>query len=270
MSSKQELTLEDARIPEPDFTTKRNWTIAVVAAVLFFIWSARGTGFNLVVVTKGMPDFVGLMKKMYPPNWATFPSLIAPFIETIQIAIVGSFVGSVIAIPTSLLAANTINQNQFLYVISKGIMNLIRTVPRLLYAALLVSAVGLGAFSGVVALVFFSLAIVAKLTSESLEAIDTGPLEALQASGANKLEVIKYAVLPQIAPSYISYSLYVLEVNIRTSAVLGMVGAGGIGQTLMTSLNLFMYKRAATIIVATFVMVFVIDLISMKLRERLI
>lgn len=270
MSSNQELTLDSPRIPDQDFSVKRNWTLGLLAGVLFFIWSVNGTGFNLGVVTQGMPDFVGLMSKMYPPKWATFPSLIEPFVETIQIAVVGSFIGSVLAIPVSLLAANTINHNKYLYAVCKGFMNLIRTIPRLLYAAILVSAVGLGPFSGVVALIFFSLAIVAKLTSENLEAIDTGPLEALQASGANKLEVIKYAVVPQIAPSYISYSLYVFEVNIRTSSVLGLVGAGGIGQTLMTSLNLFMYQRAATIIVATFGLVFLIDLASMKLRERLI
>ncbi len=270
MSSNQDLALDNSRIPKPDPSLKWKWTLGLLTIGLFFVWSVLGTGFNLGVIAQGMPDFIGLMRKMYPPRWATFPSLIEAFIETIQIAIVGSFVGSVLAIPVSLLAANTINHNQYLYIFSKGIMNLIRTIPQLLYAALLVSAVGLGPFSGVIALIFFSLAIVAKLTSENLEAIDTGSIEALEAAGANKLEIIKYAVVPQIAPSYVSYSLYVFEINIRTSAVLGMVGAGGIGQTLMTSLNLFMYKRAATIIIATFGLVLLIDLVSIKLRERLI
>ena len=262
--------IDVSKIPRPNKSLKRNWTIGLLIAFAFLIYSVRSTGFNVNTVASGLPDFFNLISEMYPPRWSTFPSLIEPFIETIQIAIVGSFVGAVIAIPVSLLAANTVNKNNKLYLVSKFIMNLIRTVPRILYAAVFVAAVGIGPFPGVIALIFFSLAIVAKLTSESLEAIDTGPIEAIETSGANKLEVILYAVVPQIAPNFISYSLYVFEVNIRTSTVLGLVGAGGIGQTLMTSLNLFMYQRAATIIVATFALVIIIDLISTKLRERLI
>nr|AGF93448.1 phosphonate uptake transporter [uncultured organism] len=261
--------IDPSTLPRPNKSLKRNWTIGVLIAFIFLIYSAETTGFNIKTVASGLPDFVNLMQEMYPPKWSTFPSLIAPFVETIQIAIIGTFIGSIIAVPISLLAANTVNKNNKLYLFSKFIMNLIRTVPRILYAAVFVAAVGIGPFPGVIALIFFSLAIVAKLTSESLEAINTGPIEAVETTGANKLEVILYAVVPQIAPSFISYSLYVFEVNIRTSTVLGLVGAGGIGQTLMTSLNLFMYQRAATIIVATFAMVIIIDLLSTRLRERL-
>lgn len=262
--------IDISNLPRPHKSIKRNWTIGLIISFIFLIYSAKNTGFNINIIANGLPEFFNLLKKMYPPKWSTFPSLMNPFIETIQIAIVGTFIGSLIAIPISLLAANTVNKNNKLYVISKFFMNLIRTIPRILYAAVFVAAIGIGPFPGVIALIFFSFAIVAKLTSESLEAIDTGPIEAVEISGANKLEVIMYSVVPQIAPNFISYSLYVFEINIRTSTVLGLVGAGGIGQTLMTSLNLFMYQRAATIIVATFIFVIIIDIVSTRLRERLI
>lgn len=265
-----EITLDDSRIPRRDPGIKRKWSFSIIIVVILFIWSAKGTGFSIAVLLQGIPDFFDLLKDMYPPKWSALPRLVSPFIETIQIAILSTFAGAVLAIPVSLLAASNITTNKPLYIISKAIMNLIRTIPQLLYAAVLVAAVGLGPFPGVIALTLFSLAIIAKLTSESLEAIDPGPIEALEACGANKLEVIIYSVVPQIAPAFIGYSLYVFEINIRTSTVLGLVGAGGIGQTLMTSLSLFMYQRTAMIIIATFIFVVIIDFISTKMRERLI
>ena len=117
-----------------------------------------------------------------------------------------------------------------------------------------VAAVGIGPFPGVLALTVFSLAILAKLTSESVEAIDDGPIQALEAAGATKLEMIRYAVVPQVLPLYLSYFLYVFEINIRASTVLGLVGAGGIGQQLQMMLSLFQYENAFIIIVVTFVL----------------
>lgn len=264
------ISIDDSRIPAPDPAVKRRWTFSIIIILALFYWSAKATGFSLAVVIEGIPDFLDLLKDMYPPDLSALPHLVEPFIETIQIAILGTFAGAILSIPVSLLAANNVNKLPALYFVSKAVMNLIRTIPQLLYAALLVAAVGLGPFSGVIALTFFSLAIIAKLTSESLEAIDPGPIEALEAVGANKLETILYAVVPQIAPAFTSYTLYVFEINIRTSTFLGLVGAGGIGQSLMTALSLFMYKRAAMIIIATFVFVVIIDYASTKLRERLI
>ncbi|MFP4017367.1 MAG: phosphonate ABC transporter, permease protein PhnE, partial [Halanaerobiales bacterium] len=230
------INLDDPRIPRRDPGIKRKWTYSIIIILAAFYWSARTTGFNIINVVEGVPDFFDLIQDMYPPKWSSLPKLVAPFIETVQIAVLGTFAGAILAIPLSLLSANNVNKIPALYYICKAIMNLIRTIPHLLYAALLVAAVGLGPFPGVIALTFFSLSIIAKLTSESLEAIDPGPMEALEAAGATKLETIIYAVIPQIAPAYTSYSLYVFEINIRTSTVLGLVGAGGIGQTLMTAL----------------------------------
>ncbi len=242
--------------------------IAIVAAV--YIWSARGVDFSLIEIIGELPSFFGLLWEMVPPNWAYSVRLIDPLIETFQTAVAGTTLGTLLAIPLILLSANNVNNNTPLYFISKGFMNLVRTIPPLLYAAILVAGVGLGAFAGMLALTFFSMAVNAKLTSESLEAIDYGPIEALEAAGSNKLEMIRYAVMPQILPTFASYTLYVFEINIRASTVLGLVGAGGIGVNLDSSLNLFRYQNASMVILATFVIVVLIDYLSNKLREELI
>lgn len=264
-----QVSYDESKLPQKN-TAKAKWTIITALVAILFIWSGRQVEFSLSVIWEGLPDFWDLLTDMFPPNWGMIPKLIKPFTETIQIAVLGTLIGAVFAVPISLLSARNVNKIPALYYISKGIMNLIRTIPQLLYAAILVAAVGLGPFPGVIALSIFSMSIIAKLTSESLEAIDPGPMEAIETVGGNKIETIIYAIVPQIAPSFVSFCLYVFEINIRTSTVLGLVGAGGIGQTLMTSLSLFMYQRAATIILATFVFVVIIDFASTKLRERLI
>lgn len=240
----------------------------IIAAI--YVFSARQTGFSFGEVFSGIPAFTNLLGDMWPPNFNIMSRMIPAFIETVQIAILGTSIGGVLAIPVIFLASNNVNTNKPLYYAAKVIMNLVRTIPELLYAAVLVSAVGLGPFAGVLALSVFSLAILAKLTSESVEAIDPGPMEALSAVGANRLENIAYAVVPQVLPIYVSYFLYVLEINIRVSTVLGVVGAGGVGQLLKTQLDLFRYQSAATVILATFLFVVMIDFVSSRLRARLI
>ncbi len=247
---------------------KKIGVLAVIAII--YIWSARGVGFNLLEIFRELPSFFSLLGEMIPPNWAYSRRLINPLVETIQIAILGTFFGAILTIPLTLLAANNITRNKYIYFFAKGFMNIFRTIPELLYAAILVAGIGLGAFSGMLEITIFSIVVIAKLTSESLEAISYGPLEALQAVGGNKLEMIKYAVVPQILPAYTSYSLYVFEINIRVSTVLGLVGAGGIGVPLQTSLNLFRYQNASMIILVTFILVMAIDYASTKLREVLV
>ena len=245
-------------------------TVGWLLVVLVYMHSARQTGFSVGEAFSGIPAFTNLLQDMWPPNFNIMNRMIPAFIETIQIALLGTTIGGILAIPVIFLAAGNVNTNKPVYYVAKVIMNLIRTIPELLYAAVLVSAVGLGPFAGVLALSVFSLAIIAKLTSESVEAIDPGPMEALSAVGANRLENITYAVIPQVLPIYVSYFLYVLEINIRVSTVLGVVGAGGVGQLLKTQLDLFRYESAATVILATFLFVVIIDLVSTRLRARLI
>lgn len=197
-------------------------------------------------------------------------SIWEPLMQTFRMAVLGTTFGALFAIPFSLLASRNLVRFQLVYYGVRTVLNVIRTIPDLLLAAVLVGVFGLGALPGVLALAIFSFALIAKLTSESIESIDPGPLEAGQAVGANRLQQIFYAVVPQVLPNYLAYTLYVLEVCVRSSTVLGIVGAGGIGQILYADLNLLRYRNVGAIIVVMLIAVMLMDYISNKLRERLI
>ncbi|WP_343033648.1 phosphate/phosphonate ABC transporter permease [Alkalicoccus luteus] len=161
-------------------------------------------------------------------------------------------------------------ENRFLHHTTKQMMNILRTIPDLLLAVIFVGLFGIGVFSGNLALIIFSLGILAKLLAETIEAIDNEPLDAIRASGGNTLQVIGYGVIPQILPQYTSFSLYVFEINVRASLVLGFVGAGGIGQLLQRSISFMDYDRTMMIIFIIFLAVVLIEYISGKIREAIL
>ncbi|MDR7484196.1 MAG: phosphonate ABC transporter, permease protein PhnE [Armatimonadota bacterium] len=244
--------------------------LAGVAAGGLYAWSAAAIGVSPRVLWEGLPNFFALLGDMFPPNWAVLPVLVEPIVQTLQMALVGTTQGALLAVPLILLASRNVARQAWLYYAARGLLNLLRTIPELLYAAILVAVVGIGPFAGILALTVFSMAVIAKLTSESLEAIDPGPLEALEAAGANRLKTVRYAVVPQVLPTYLSYTLFVFEINVRVSFILGLVGAGGIGQVLLTALNLFRYQSALAIIVVTLGAVVLIDTLSVRVRQRLV
>ncbi len=193
-----------------------------------------------------------------------------PLVETFKMALLGAFFGALIAIPFSLLAAHNLVKWAPLYYIVRSFNNLIRTIPELVWAALLTGALGIGALPGVVALTIFSFGLIAKLLSESIEAIDPGPLEAMRACGANWVQQIRYGVMPQVLPQFLAYTLYVFEVDVRASAVLGFVGAGGIGMLLNENLTFLKYRNIGAIVVVLLFAVVLLDIIGTKIRERLV
>jgi phosphonate transport system permease protein len=154
--------------------------------------------------------------------------------------------------------------------VARSILTVLRSIPDLLYAAILAPILAPGPLPGVVALTIFTMAVLAKLTSETVEAVDPGPLEAIRAVGAGRNRVIAYAVLPQIGATLTSYVLYIFEINVRASVVIGLVGAGGIGNLLNRYLSFFDYGGLGTLIVVVFVVVLAIDQLSVWARSRLI
>lgn len=251
-------------------TLKAKFTLAFLATAGLYLWSAVGVGAYPRVIWEGLPSFYRLMGDLFPPNWGVLPALVQPALQTLQMALVGTTQGALVSVPLILLTSRNVTRQAWLYYGARGILNLLRTVPELLYAAILVAAVGIGPFAGILALTVFSMAIIAKLTSESLEAVDPGPMEALEAAGANRLKMVRYAIVPQILPAYLSYTLFVFEINVRVSFVLGLVGAGGIGQLLLTALNLFRYQSATVIILVTLAAVIAIDAISVRVRQAIV
>lgn len=250
------------------FKVKIMLIIAVVAVL--YILAVIETDANPLRVINGFEHIWNFVKDdLFPPNLDYFTRVWEPLLETWNIAIFGTTFGAVLALPVSFLAAGNVNTNKFLYRIFRFLFNIIRTVPEIILAVLFVALVGIGDVSGILALTVLTIGIVGKLLSESIESIDPGPIEAIQASGGNKLQVIRYAVIPQVLPQYVSYTLYSLEINVKASVILGFVGAGGIGIILRQQLAMFNYDRVATIILTIFIVVTIIDFISNRLRERL-
>lgn len=259
-------------IPKQSLVQK--YHLKTVAGMLVFValvlWSARVTGVDFGMFFANFDQFLALLQKMADPDWAYTKIVIQPLIETIRMALIGTTIGTLIAIPFSVLAARNIVKNKFLRTVIRLILNLVRTLPDLMLAAIFVAIVGIGPIAGVFTLAIFSFGMISKLFYEAIETIDEGPLEALQAAGANKLQMIRFAVIPQVFNHFISYFLYTFEINVRASTVLGYLGAGGIGVYLQRSLSQFAYNQTVVIILGILVIVLVIDGISNTLRERLL
>lgn len=216
-----------------------------------------------------MEQFADLWIKMANPDWSYLPRVLTPLAQTVQMAIVGTLIGGIAAIPFAFLAANNIVRNAFVRGIIRFVMNLIRSIPQMLLAALFVAVVGIGTLSGVLALAVFSFGMMFKLLYEAIETVDQGPIEAMRAAGGKRSQVIVFAVIPQVLNQYLSFFLYTLEINVRASAVLGYLGAGGIGLYLNTTLDTFHYDQTSVVILAILVVIVLVDALSNKLREAL-
>ncbi|RAK57491.1 phosphonate ABC transporter, permease protein PhnE [Phenylobacterium deserti] len=188
---------------------------------------------------------------------------------TIQIALWGTALAVVLAVPFGLACSRNVSP-VWLQQPMRLLMNLLRSIPDLVIGTLFIVAVGLGPFAGVLALAINTGGVLAKLFSEAVESIDKGPVEGVRATGATKLQEVVWGVIPQVAPLWTSYALYRFESNSRSATVLGLIGAGGIGQVLFESLNGFQYGELAAIVVVIVVAVSLIDLLSQAMRSRLL
>lgn len=254
--------------PKPPGKLKHYLTAAFL---LLLVWgSAVQTDSTLKELVTGLPNMLDLLREMVPPRWSYLDNIWDAMLETIRMALIGTTLGAILAIPVALLCAANLIRNRWITYPVRFVLNLIRTIPDLLLAALFVAIFGLGPLPGIFALSVFSLGLIAKLTYEALEAIDPGPLEAMTAAGANLTQLIVYGVVPQIRAHFASYTLYTFEINVRAAAVLGLVGAGGIGHYYEVTLGFFEYDKTCMIIVFTLAVVLVIDYLSTKLREKLL
>ena len=256
------------------------------AVVLFMtLYAGSQVGFSVPELIKDFgnitkvpnflpPDFkwaIGGGDWWWVPSWEFGSATRAnPLVETIRIAVLATVLGCAVSLPLSFLASTLTAPNRPSYMVDKGFINLIRTVPDLFWAMIFVTSLGSGAFAGTLALFFFSLAIMSKLLSETVDSADPRPLEAAKATGSKHFPAVRSAVLPQVLPNYVAYSLYVFEINIRASVVLGLVGAGGIGQVIETQRGFFRFDRVLAVVILIFVLVFVIEQVSIALRRRLV
>ncbi len=232
-------------------------------------WSLKMTGFSLVIVINKFSKMIDLMEKIFQPNWEFFPKVVSPLLDTIKMSILGTVIGCALALPVAILSSSNINHSVVLVSIFRFILGLIRTLPTLIIALVCALIFSLGTFSGTVAIAIFTFGIVAKMLFESIETIDMGPFEAMEALGANKFQAFWSACVPQILPVYLSHSLYCFEMNVRASAILGYVGAGGLGITINERIGWRDYNSLGMVLLSLFVVVVAIDFFSEYLRKKL-
>jgi len=239
--------------------------------LLFVYWySALGSELSLTALIQGMPYIVDMVSRMLPPSFSAMSSLIKPTLETVQVAIWGTTLAVILALPLGFLAAKNVSPHPVLYNVSRLILNTQRSISELVFALIFVAAVGLGPFPGVLALAFHSAGQLGKFYAEAIENIDPGPMEALESTGAHKVQTLVFSVVPQILPEFVTYTLYRWEVNVRAATVLGLVGAGGIGFELMKSMRLFNYQETSMILIIILITVIIIDYISSRIRTYII
>ena len=232
-------------------------------------WSADGAQLSWSELAAGLPQIADFLGRTLPPDTHILGRLLAPALETVQIAVWGTLLAVLPAIPLSFLAARNLQSRRWVYQGTRQALNVVRSINELILALVFVSAVGLGPFPGVLALALHGAGMLGKFFADAIEEIDQGPLEALRATGARPLQVIVFGVLPQVVTAWIAVVLYRFEVNLRSATVLGMVGAGGLGFELVSSLKLFRYTETATCIIVITVMVIVADTLSSQLRHRI-
>ncbi len=237
----------------------------VIAVVL----SLRMTGFDLSVIVKRFDKLVDLMIKLFQPKWSFFNKVTGPLIDTIKMSILGTVIGCLLALPVSVLASTNIDRNRVIVSVIRFILALIRTLPTLVIALVCALIFGLGTFAGTLAISIFTFGIVAKMLYESIETIDMGPFEAMEAMGADKFRAFWSACVPQILPVYLSHSLYCFEMNVRASAILGYVGAGGLGITINERIGWRDYEGLGMVLLSLFVVVVAIEFLSEYLRGKL-
>lgn len=207
---------------------------------------------------------------MIPPTWTFVDNLWVPLTDTIKMSFIGSIIGALLVFPLSVAASANIVLNRGIVVGAKVILSFVRTLPTLVSALIATFIFGLGAIAGTVAIIIFTMGYVGKLLYEQIEDADMGAFEAMEAIGMTRLQAFRYAVIPQILSSYLSTSLFCFEGNVRYAAVLGFVGAGGIGLTINQSLGFREYADVGMIILCLVIAVFIIERISEFFRKRLV
>ncbi len=248
-------------------TPKNNLLIGVIIAVI--IAASYNIDANPVDFVEGIPNLVIIAEEMTQVEPKLFETAFWSMLETIEMAFIGTMVGVVIAMPLSILAARNLN-SKWVYAPIRALLAAIRTFPSILWAIIFVIMVGLGPFAGVLAIIMYTIGFIAKLQYESIETIDSDPVDAVSSIGVSKWQLIRYVVIPESAPHLLSQILYMFDYNVRQTSILGLVGAGGIGFYIINYIKFFEYGKAAVFMLVVLATVLVIDWISVKIRDKYI
>jgi phosphonate transport system permease protein len=248
-------------------TPKNNILIGIIVALI--IVASYNVDANPIEFVEGIPNLAIIIEEMLVVEPKYIPTALWAMFETIQMAFIGTVVGVVIALPLSMLAARNFN-SKFVYAPIRALLAAIRTFPSILWAILFVIMVGLGPFAGVLAIIMYTVGFVAKLQYESIETIDSDPMDAVSSIGVSKWQLIRYVVIPESAPHLLSQILYMFDYNVRQTSILGLVGAGGIGFYIINYIKFFEYGKAAIFMLIVLITVLAIDWVSVKIRDKYI
>ncbi|MBN1778346.1 MAG: phosphonate ABC transporter, permease protein PhnE [Clostridiales bacterium] len=246
----------------------RMWLITL-GLVLAVSVSVVLTKFDIGLLIRRFYQFQVILSKIFNPKWSYFPKVLDPLLDTIKMSVLGSVIGSVLALPFSIAASANIIKNNVIVAILRVLLNIVRTLPTLVIASISALMFGLGTFAGTVAISIFTFGIVSKMMYESIETVDMGAFEAMEALGSTKFRAFWSSVFPQILPTYLSHCLYSFEINIRAASILGYVGAGGLGILINDRVGFRDYEGLGMVLITLFVVVLIIDNTSQYLRRKL-
>lgn len=243
--------------------------IWIVAVALASVWSVSALDIEWVFFKDAHEQAADLLQRMWPPRWAYLPGVVAPLLETIHIATLGTAIAVVFSVPMAFLAARNTTANSFTWAIGRAMLVASRSVNTVIWGLLFVAIFGPGPVAGIAAVAARSVGFLAKLVAEAIEEADRGPIEAIEATGASVWQVYVVGILPQVMPVLIGTTVYRWDINVRESSVLGFVGAGGIGLYLNASINTFAWTQVLVILAAILVIVLLSEAVSAHIRGRI-
>jgi len=243
-------------------------TIGIIIIILVAVSSAN-LDIHPIEFFRGIPNLIIVFQEMSEVDFGLLGTAFYAMFETLQMAFIGTIVGVTLSLPLSLLASRNLN-GKYTYAPIRALLAAIRTLPAILWAIFFVIMVGLGPFAGILAIIMYTIGFVTKLQYESIEAVDSDPVDSIHAMGVSKLQLIRYVVIPEAAPHLLSQLLYMFDYNVRQSSILGLVGAGGIGFYIINYIKFFEYGKAAVFMLVVLGTVLLIDWVSVKLRDRYI
>ena len=241
----------------------------LIIVIIFSVFCAKVTGCDFGLMIRRNKQFWDLIRNMFPPNWKYLPDLFKPMVDTVVMSILGTAVGCLIALPVSFYLSANFKLNKAYLVTHRGLLSILRTLPTMVYAQLLSIVIGTGTLAGTAAIAIFTYTIAVKMLYEQIETVDMGPYEAMESLGAKRALCMIKAIYPQIRGYFWSTVLYCFETNVRSAAILGYVGAGGIGVLINQELKWRNYANTGLMVLILIVTVVIIETVSREIRKKL-
>lgn len=239
----------------------------LIGSLVFFVFSVTQLTIDYGRLFTGTGKLIEFVGHMLPPDVSAWEKVLQAGLESFQIALIGTFLGIVLALLLSFLAAENLAPHLAISYFIKGIAAIIRSIPALIWVLIFIVAVGMGPFPGILALAINSLGMLIKVFAQSIEELDEGIFEGMHATGANWYQVVCQGVIPSVLTALMSWSVFRLEINFRYATILGMVGAGGIGWELTSAMRMYRLQEAMFIILVIFIMVFIVEMTGNRLKK---